>query len=267
MTTRRSPADEAYAILADTFRSVGHPYPPAIAGETRARLADAGVLAEGWQKQGAADSRPYGFVEDDVPSAVVLVATRLWEAIAPQFDPNDVWTAAETTPLLRTFAQVLADNRDALAGQGAADDDTTRLRAENERLRADVAKWQQAFWAKQREFANETLRVSAALQVCNNPRRAGVGEGGLGYSMAQDDVRKAIENIALTQVSQPQPEPDPKPNRVQVMSEITDGLRCGVCEQRIQAGETTHYEPELGVMLHTGNCPTAVSRPEEGNQQ
>jgi hypothetical protein len=69
--------------------------------------------------------------------------------------------------------------------------------------------WQAAFWAKQREFTQETLRVSALLARCdrNNIPRHVVGEALLGWEAAQEHIRAAAQP-ARQEPSQGAPEPE-----------------------------------------------------------
>lgn len=47
-------------------------------------------------------------------------------------------------------------------------------------------------WLDER-LAAANMQLEAVLRICNDRDRPGVGEGGLGYSMAQDDIRRAID--------------------------------------------------------------------------
>jgi hypothetical protein len=57
----------------------------------------------------AADT--YGIAPDEFSTDDVRTALSLWEAIKPQFDPNDAWEYTEIGPLLRTFLTVLTKHR------------------------------------------------------------------------------------------------------------------------------------------------------------
>lgn len=57
----------------------------------------------------AADA--YGIAPDEFSTDDVRTALALWEAIKPQFDPNDAWEITEICPLLRTFLAVLTKHR------------------------------------------------------------------------------------------------------------------------------------------------------------
>lgn len=59
----------------------------------------------------APDPVVYGLAPNDMHHDDVLTAKALWEAIKPQFDPNDAWEYTELGPLLRTFVAVLDRRR------------------------------------------------------------------------------------------------------------------------------------------------------------
>lgn len=53
----------------------------------------------------------YGIAPDEFSTDDVRTAQALWQAIKPQFDPNDAWEYTEIGPLLRTFLAVLTTHR------------------------------------------------------------------------------------------------------------------------------------------------------------
>lgn len=64
----------------------------------------------------------YGVAPDNVHHEDVVTAKELWEAIKPQFDPNDAWEYTELGPLLRTFVAVLDRRRAEIAADAGGGD-------------------------------------------------------------------------------------------------------------------------------------------------
>ncbi|MDQ0377929.1 hypothetical protein [Amycolatopsis thermophila] len=191
------------------------------------------LMAEhGWRKQGAADPDVIGRAahvlhesgcEDDCPGHCVEDAHKLASA-------------------------------GVLAGQGAADDDTTRLRAENEQLRWLHA---EASW-----YREEMARAGSLLLIAQRDGLA--DELGMSRNLPMGSLLARVKHLReyaeTTRVSQPQPEPEP----------LEYGARWRGTEHWFATeDERARYVRRLApdLFVETLTRPAEVSRPQEARER